>query len=718
MKRTIICSALAFLGIQANAQVEDISVTLSPTASYNWFDNNTAIKDGLMVGGRVGFGFGEYFELRGTYEKSIDLKNTVDKIDGLSDQFKNQFQSRKVGVERIGGEFKGNIPTGGSFAPYLTLGAGVQKLDGDHIPKMEQVFVSGGLGTKINLGDRIVLNLEAKNTMFNLDRANILFRESDKNNFGGLINDTKEERMMNWSALAGLQIYLGGREPGKLTEIDRAYLRKFSGGLSGFKLVLEPGGNYIDFNKNSNYRNTYMLGGAAGFDLNQYIGVRGFYYQATKDEKISTDWDDMSMYGGEILARLNVARGISPYITLGGGYLNVYGNYKGSRAATNQSSYFAKGGLGISVPLGSNFEAFGSANLLYTTEKNTNNLNNIRTPDELMQHTMYNAGLRIKIGATANEDEVLSRKLSEREVRYSKFEDRIDELERELKKAYNDNDSEKAARIIREKRELEGRGNYSNKFDESRVRLTPKELESLVDKVLNDVEKNLSDEERIDRLERLLLRSDNVKSSNGNVTNERILNELEHLNNKIEMYRLNTNAVSQDQDKTTIVSGGNNQPIANTNDNVKSVTQPVAVTDEDGETGIATSMLIDKGWSLNTGVGFGKGTSFNLGIRGHYGFTNSNFEFQPNLTVGLGGASAFGVNANLLYNFDFTRSFIVNPYIGAGIGYNSISNNGNFGANLLVGTSIDVLDGRLYLDYTALDLAKINVVTLGYKFSL
>lgn len=66
---------------QANAQVEDVSVTLSPTASYNWFDNNSAIKDGLMIGGRVGFGFGEYFELRALYEKSVDLKSEIDKLD-------------------------------------------------------------------------------------------------------------------------------------------------------------------------------------------------------------------------------------------------------------------------------------------------------------------------------------------------------------------------------------------------------------------------------------------------------------------------------------------------------------------------------------------------------------------------------------------------------------------------------------------------------------
>jgi hypothetical protein len=68
-----------------------------------------------MLGGRLGFGFGEAIELRGVYEKSNDLKNTVDGINAFSDDFVNNFNSRSVEIERIGGEFKANIPTRGTF---------------------------------------------------------------------------------------------------------------------------------------------------------------------------------------------------------------------------------------------------------------------------------------------------------------------------------------------------------------------------------------------------------------------------------------------------------------------------------------------------------------------------------------------------------------------------------------------------------------------------
>ena len=111
MKRIITTCALAFLSAYGHAQMKDITVTLQPTASYNWFDKNTAIEDGVMYGGRVGFGFGESIELRGVYEKSADLKNTIKGFDVFSQDFIDNFNARSVDIERIGGEFKANILT-------------------------------------------------------------------------------------------------------------------------------------------------------------------------------------------------------------------------------------------------------------------------------------------------------------------------------------------------------------------------------------------------------------------------------------------------------------------------------------------------------------------------------------------------------------------------------------------------------------------------------
>jgi hypothetical protein len=60
------------------------------------------------------------------------------------------------------------------------------------------------------------------------------------------------------------------------------------------------------------------MGLYAGFDFNQYTGIRAFYLQATENEQISTSFDQLSMYGLEFRARLNDGNGVT-YLILGGG---------------------------------------------------------------------------------------------------------------------------------------------------------------------------------------------------------------------------------------------------------------------------------------------------------------------------------------------------------------------------------------------------------------
>lgn len=785
MKKTVILGALAFLGVQMNAQMDDISVTLQPTGSYNWFDDNTAIDDGIMVGGRVGFGFGEALELRAIYEKSVDLKNTVDNLDFASDEFLENFNSRDVDIERIGGEFKANIPTRGSFVPYLTLGAGVQKLKvnvaEENQPeverKSEQIYANLGLGTQLRLSDRMFLNLEAKNTVFNMDPADVLYQEGDNAGIGEWLND-REDRMYNWSVLAGLQLYLGGREPGAFNDLDRAYYQKFSGGMGGLKLILEPGGSYINFNNNSNLKDTYLLGGKFGFDLNQFIGIRGFYYQATQNEEISTKWDDMAMYGGDIIARLNVARGIVPYLELGGGYLNIYDSYEGEDALLPRqtSGYFAKGGVGLAVPITKNFELFGSASLMYTSQRDNNDLENIISPNELTQHTVYNAGVRFQIGKSPDDtrDIVQSRIDARVKERTEVYEDRILALESELQEAYNTNDTEKAVEIIEEKKELEDRKlaieaeekakeealvqsnaqaqtestpqtevKTTVQPEESRIKMTPEELEKLVEKVIQGVDEEedrpATTDERIDRLERLLLEV-NTGGNTGAITpvqqeiaSDRIINKLDQLNAKIDNNTSNiqslASAQGQGQDRTVVVTqGGGTQPQlispgTTMPNNLQGNILTTTTTDKDGNIeqqnkGVATGFFIREGMSLFGGYGFSSDEGAALvGIRGHYSISTSPIKFMPDLYVAPGSDTGFGVNANALLAFDqISNNVIIQPYIGLGLGYNNIADYDKFGTNLIIGTSFNVLGGNIYADYTARNFIDIHQFSVGYKF--
>jgi hypothetical protein len=763
MKKIITFCALAFLGANANAQLKDVTVTLQPTVSYNWFDNNTAIEDGVMYGGRVGFGFGEAIELRGVYEKSADLKNTVDGFDFFSDDFVSNFDSRNVDIERIGGEFKANIPTRGTFVPYITLGAGVQKLTVDiaaidaptNEQKSEQIYANVGLGTQIKLGNRLFLNLEAKNTIFNMDPASVLFQEGqDQSDIEDWLNNNDNSRMYNWSVLAGLQLYLGGRSPEEFSDLDRAYYNKFSGGLGGFKLIVEPAGSYVNFDNDTNLADSYFLGGRVGFDLNQYVGVRGFYYQATRNEEISTDWDDMAMYGGEFIAKLNVSRGLVPYINLGGGYLNVYkGSYIGKDGINGASSgYFAKGGLGLNIPLGRNVEVFGDANMLFTSDRANDDLENTIAPSELKEHTMYTVGVRFQLGKRAdNTDEILQDRIDERvEDRTQEYQERIDELESELSDAYKNNDTKKAVAIIEEKKDLERKKDGSQemqttskskeKVKESKVVMTPKELEDLIEKVIQGVDeesrKPQTVEDRMDRLERLLLEI-NTGSYQQNLTplrqqdaSQKILDKLNELDKKIER---NTDRINnlgdnlqnqnQNQDKTVVIAPGQQ---ATTAPPMNQPSETTVITDQNGNTvvqsdnaneGVATGWVVNEGMSIFTGAVFADEVSMIIGIRGNYAFTNSPFKFMPDIYLAPGKNTGFGINANVVIPFDVNAGIILQPYVGLGLGYNDAVGESSFSPNLVLGTSFNLLGGKLFADYTAHNFIDIHRISVGYKLN-
>ena len=779
MKRIITTCALAFMSAYGHAQMKDITVTLQPTVSYNWFDKNTAIDDGVMYGGRVGFGFGESIELRGVYEKSADLKNTISGLDIFDQDFVNNFNARSVEIERIGGEFKVNIPTRSTFVPYLTLGAGVQNLKVDVTAidatqknelESEQIYLNLGLGTQIRLGERLFLNLEAKNTVFNMDPASILFQEGqDQSGIEGYLNDNDNTRMYNWSVLAGLQLYLGGRSPEEMSALDRAYRNKFSGGMGNFRLIFEPAGAFINFDNDSNLADTYLLGGKVGFDLNQYVGIRGYYYQATKNEQVSFDFDDLAMYGGDFVAKLNVSRGLVPYLTVGGGYLNVNSNkYVGKNGVTGASSgYFAKGGLGLNVPLGTNLEVFGDASMMFTSEREDSDLQNIISPDELRNHTMYSVGLRLQLGKKSdNTDDILQREIDRKVNDRTKiYQKRINELESELSDAYKNNDTEKAVKIIEEKKELErqmdndreeireeakpksSKPSVDSKMSEkeskeSRVQMTPKELEEMIEKVIQGVDEESrgpkSTEDRMDRLERLLLEvntgvyRENLTPARQEDASQRILDKLNDLDRKIErntdrMDNFGNSLQNQNQDKTVIINPGQAQQQVPVAPQMVQGSDTKIVTDADGSTtitsendqkGTATGWVVNEGISVFTGAAFADDVSMVIGIRGNYAFTNTPFKFMPDIYIAPGKDTGFGVNANVVLPFKVNQGIIGEPYAGLGLGYNQAAGESTFAPNLVIGTTFNVLGGKLFADYTAHNFFDIHQISIGYKLNL
>jgi len=581
MKRKIFTSFFAItLGFNAVAQVKDISFAIAPTAEYVLWNKKSAIENGFMVGGYVGFGFGKNLELLGSYSQSLGLKS---RIDGFSapDNIKAVFTPTDVDVHSWGGELKGNIPMTYSFQPYITLGSGIQTVKANQTTQ-DAIYFAFGLGSKFNLTRRLTLNVQARGTHFNSDASNILHNPSEAktSTYNQWITDNvSNKNMLNWSLQAGLQLYLGGRNPDELTELDNSYTN-----LKNFKVVVAPAIGYIDFDSDNNFRNTYLAGASLGFDFTEYIGVRGFYYQAMKDEKVSLDFDKLSLYGADFLARLNVSNGVVPYITVGAGYLNVGNGYQGKVATVeNKSSIFAKGGIGLAIPLSKHLELFGVANLLYTTG-NESASNALKSPNKLQSNVFYNAGIRIKF-AKENEKytyQDLANEIHTSEIKEGKeqvkvqnntkttpisqkqkdidyYNAQIATVEKQIQLAYRQNDINNASLLLKEKEKWEKLRNnyvaenipYPSENQTNLVRMTPEQLQTLISEIVNKIEEGegKTPDQRIDRLEKLLLEinKDNQKIEEQQKINQSILDSVKNLEENIQK----TNVVVPVRKKTT-----------------------------------------------------------------------------------------------------------------------------------------------------------------------
>jgi hypothetical protein len=581
MKRKIFTSFFAItLGFNAVAQVKDISFAIAPTAEYVLWNKKSAIENGFMVGGYVGFGFGKNLELLGSYSQSLGLKS---RIDGFSapDNIKAVFTPTNVDVHSWGGELKGNIPMTYSFQPYITLGSGIQTVKANETTQ-DAIYFAFGLGSKFNLTRRLTLNVQARGTHFNSDASNILHNPSEAktSTYNQWITDNvSNKNMLNWSLQAGLQLYLGGRNPDELTELDNSYTN-----LKNFKVVVAPAIGYIDFDSDNNFRNTYLAGASLGFDFTEYIGVRGFYYQAMKDEKVSLDFDKLSLYGADFLARLNVSNGVVPYITVGAGYLNVGNGYQGKVATVeNKSSIFAKGGIGLAIPLSKHLELFGVANLLYTTG-NESASNALKSPNKLQSNVFYNAGIRIKFAKEnekytyqdlANEIHVSEIKEGKEQVKIQNntkttpisqkqkdidyYNAQIATVEKQIQLAYRQNDINNASLLLKEKEKWEKLRNnyvaenipYPSENQTNLVRMTPEQLQTLISEIVNKIEEGegKTPDQRIDRLEKLLLEinKDNQKIEEQQKINQSILDSVKNLEENIQK----TNVVVPVRKKTT-----------------------------------------------------------------------------------------------------------------------------------------------------------------------
>ena len=461
--KLLTCGALfgvLCFSVQLSAQVRGISYTLMPVVEYSFWDEQSGLDNNLLIGGKVGFGFGEYFELRGIYQQSLGLETNFDDFDfgdGI-DIEAGTFDPQEVDYKRYGGEIKANIGRG-QFLPYVVLGAGIQELRLDASDETnEQIYLTGGLGINLTLADRFSILLEGRNTGFRYASGASLLTDDDLTILDLDREDFDFEDVGTWSVAAGVQVYLGGRRPGEMSDLDQAYFNSLRGG-DGVGIQLEGLVGTINWDDNSAYRDAPLWGAMAGLELGPYVGLRGFYWRAATEGELF-DFDDLQMFGGEMRLKLAQARGITPYLLLGGGAIDVKSDYVGRTVNEGtpdeftreaEDAGFAMGGAGLMLPLGKKFKLFGSARALLTSNED---LENVDVPSEVRTNWMYSAGFKINFGRSARDPEVivenqvdaaLSEQRKANKERISelrrKYEMELDSLEEQLADAYEMNDT-------------------------------------------------------------------------------------------------------------------------------------------------------------------------------------------------------------------------------------------------------------------------------------
>ena len=745
-KILLLCTALvALLSFNgAKAQVKDASITVGGGFQYEFLDDALNIDNAMLWGVRAGFGLGPIVELRGVYDRSFGIKSKLSDPNGewnIDPVFKDKMTDRKIDIERYGAELKFNLLDGYILAPYLLVGGGVQNMkyelpiadDKIEMMKTDHLYFSGALGFKINLAPRIALNLSGNYLGFRTDLLNPyinLAKASEKVDKHGLA------LMNNFSARAGLSVYLGGYDPRGGNEVSRAYRDFFSNGFRGMVFTIEPSMLYMDFNQNSywNSRDSWFYGGQVGVDFNNTFGVRGFYYQAGKPgKKLDFDFDkERAMYGGYFTGRLNLPRGVTPYINLGAGYLDA----KLSKEATELDKanlhdvVFAMAGLGLEVPLFRYVSVFGSANFIAHPAPGVKTASITKSSEILAKNVAYQFGVRFNLGKPARhyqfdteEDQTTQERINEYREYHYYGQDRDDEYVRMTPSEIED----MAQRIIDRNRSKKGQScqqgckeahnhYYRQPNDDA---LTPLERE-LVHALIGNSPQYIAQQQ--------MLANEQVKAQNGTTTttsdlneqNEKILDRLDEIDRKIENNEARMQQYQPTQPTTTVVTTPPTHPAYTTPAGTTSSTMAVGA-DATPVDKTSNSFIRFNSVGLLIGTNLVKPKEENLfgtfavGARAYMPISNTNLDFVPEIFVGFGEKTTLGISGNVVYNFNFKELGDFVPYLGAGVGGFTDT---KLGVNFLVGTSYKLpqLNSAIFLDYGLRHSLRNHSVSLGYRF--
>lgn len=760
---------LVLMSIQSYGQVKGISYTFSPVGEYVWWNDKAGFEDDFLVGGQLGFGFGEYVELRANYMQSLDLQTDISQfgLNDLPEIADTLFGARNTELNRWGGEMMFNLSRGWAL-PYLTVGTGIQTIAPEQLREHKQIYLTAGLGIKLSAGDRFTLGLQGINTSYRYASVGSLLSEEELEALESGDPNLETEILQNWSARASLTFYLGGRKPGELSEIDKAYLDNFSSGFSGLSIPLEPMVAKVNFHENLPFKDAWFAGGATGFNFGPYVGIRGFYWRAMEEGNFGT-FDKLAMYGGEGKFKLSFGSGLTPYLTVGGGQIDVIRGYEEANGIGRDldDTPFVTGGLGLDLPFSKYFKLTGFAKSILTSSSDPEN---IAAPDQLNASWMYGASMNLVFGKKAKRPEITMDKPESYESAADKldaqsasddpianeYNEKIDEIQQQLndKEISSAKDLEDIEKMLAEKKMYE---DFVKKINEAQlsqqnqvyyqgqggsvIKMSPAEFQNLIREILNGggnaptviQQPQSTGATSTEILE--LKQEMNEKNTNGQLDQifdklEEIIDNQEEMEERIDNLENGKSVKNSKKGKTSSIKSKKDKDVeVNVNiekediqyskTNTRSKSQMEYENEYASEEGFFSKFNYN-GASAFVGFNVGGNATANVGYRTHYKIGETRFTAMPEAYFGFGNPAAFGAFANVTYDFKIMKSDAVHPYVGAGLGFLKSSEDGedklNGAYNLMLGAEIlSFGKGRIYADYTIRNLFKYNQLAIGYR---
>ncbi len=358
----------ALFSLPESVRSQEVTYSVVPTYEEVRWDDAFGLERARLFGARVSLDFGPFFSLQPFYA----CKDEVEIRDGLIAPVD---VSELFDVKAFGADMQVNMGRG-SLVPFVRGGGGVLRTDDVEAGRRDRIFLRAGGGVRIGFGGSAGLEVSAERWATRLSAPLIP---------GAVpIEDFPEDGIVNSTVFgAGLRLPFGGSSA--------------ASGVSGILpgIFVEPYVARIDFHDELRLERQHLAGARAGVDLNQNVGLRGYYWRGTDDE--FSDWMEISGYGGEAQFLLNSGSGLSPFLVAGAGRIEFKDDFRDldGLSRTRENHLILGGGAAFGLGDRARIE-LGARNFLMTEGPD---LGDITSPDELVSNWQYSAGVSLTLGA-------------------------------------------------------------------------------------------------------------------------------------------------------------------------------------------------------------------------------------------------------------------------------------------------------------------------------